>query len=552
MRALALGICPKLTALGAAALLLAGASSRPPFRVSTDTGVDFVLENSATPNKHQIETMVTGVAAFDYDNDGLPDLYFANGARQPDLTKAGERYHNRLYRNKGNGKFEDVTVKAGVQGRGFCIGVATADYDNDGFTDIFVAGVNHNILYRNLGNGVFADVTAQAGVSGVGKDGAKPWAVAAGWFDADNDGRLDLFVSNYVRWDPKTEPFCGHPEGEYRTYCHPRYYQGLPNALYRNNGDGTFTDVSASSGIGAHIGKGMGVAFADYNQDGLMDVFLANDTVPSFLFRNEGHGRFREVAMEAGVAFNDDGRAISSMGVDFRDLDNDGLEDLFVTAIPNETFPVYFNIGRGLFADLTYPSRVGVASLAYGGWSNGIFDFNNDGWKDLFAAGSDVQDNTELYSSRKSRLPSLLLLNTGKRTFKAHDIGEPALHRGAAFADFDLDGRIDVAVSRIGQPAVLLINEMAPENHWIGLRLSGTTSNRDGIGAKVRLRTPSGVSQWNHATTSVGYGCSSDRVVHFGLGREDRVESIEIRWPSGKVQELKNLKADRYLEVREP
>ena len=351
-----------------------------------------------------------------------------------------------------------------------------------------------------------------------------------------------------MKWNPDKEPFCGNRLAGYRTYCHPKFYEGLPNALYHNNGNGTFTDVSESSGIAAHIGKGMAVAFADYDGDGRMDVFVTNDTVPNFLFHNEGNGQFREVALPAGVGMNDDGRALSSMGADFRDIDNDGRPDILVTALANETFPFYRNLGNGIFLDATYQSRIGAESMAHSGWGAGVYDFDNDGHKDLFAACGDVQDNTELYSSRKSRQQNLLLL--GGATFSAEHIGPPGMHRGAAFADFDVDGRVDVVVNQIGDLPALLRNVMGAENHWLGLRLSGTRSNRDAIGARVRIVTKSG-EQWNHVTTSVGYASSSEKAVHFGLGKDTAVDLVEIRWPSGIVQRLENVKADRYLSVRE-
>ncbi|MDW8353242.1 MAG: CRTAC1 family protein [Bryobacterales bacterium] len=525
--------------------------------VTATSGVRFVARNSATPNKHQPETMLSGVAVFDYDNDGRLDLYFVNGARMPELDKAGPEYFNRLYRNNGDGTFTDVTLQAGVPGEGYGMGVATADYDNDGFTDLFLPGLNRNLLYRNRGDGTFEDVTRKAGLEGIHPERGKLWSIAAGWFDYDNDGWLDLFVVNYCVWKPEKEPFCGDLQAGYRTYCHPKYYEGLPNFLYRNNRDGTFTDVSETAGIARHIGKGMGVAFADYDQDGDLDVFVANDTVPNFLFRNDG-GRFTEVAVRAGVAYNDDGQVLSSMGADFRDYDNDGREDLFITALANETFPLFRNEGRGFFFDATYSSRVGRASLPFSGWSNGIFDFNNDGWKDLFAANGDVQDNTELYSSRKARQRNLLLANLKDGTFEDVTAGAgPALqtaawHRGAAFGDFDGDGRVDAIVTRLNEPAALLRNTSPAANHWLALRLRGHRSNRDGIGARVRVVAASGLEQWNHVTTSVGFACSSDRAVHFGLGKNRLAKLVEVRWPSGVVQRLENVTADRYLDLEEP
>ncbi len=533
---------------------LTAARAAPPEVTFADraeaAGIRFVLRNSATPEKRQIETMPGGVAVLDFDNDGRPDLYFTNGARAGRLEKTDPTYWNRLYRNLGGWRFEEVTEKAGVAGAGYSMGVAAGDYDNDGYVDLFVAGVNRNLLYRNRGDGAFEDRTAAAGLGGVGSGGRKPWSIAAGWFDYDNDGRLDLFVVNYVVWTPEKDPFCGDPAGRFRTYCHPKFYEGLPNLLYRNNGDGTFTDVSLASGIGAHAGKGMGVAFADYDQDGDLDVFVANDTTPNFLFRNEGQGRFREVALAAGVAFNDDGRALSSMGVDFRDVDNDGREDLFVTALANETFPLFVNLGKGLFADMTYPSHIGRATLALSGWGAGIFDFDNDGYKDLFAANGDVNDNTELFSSRKSRQQPMVLTNRGDGAFAALAVGAPGLYRGAAFGDFDGDGRVDAALTRLNEGAVLLRN-VSDAGRWIGLRLEGRRSNRDAIGARIRVATQAG-EQWNHVTTSVGYASSSDRAVHFGLGARGRVNHLEIRWPSGARLRLENVPEGRYVTVTEP
>jgi hypothetical protein len=523
--------------------------------VASKAGVEFILQNSATGDKHQIETMVSGVAVFDYNNDGWPDLYFVNGASQPDLEKIKPAYYNRLYRNNGNGTFSDVTMAAGVRGDGYAMGVAAADYDNDGATDLFIAGVNRNILYRNRGDGTFEDVTQRAGLAHAGT-GIKPWSVSAGWFDYDNDGLLDLFVVNYCVWTPEKDPPC--TINKVRTYCHPRYYEGLPNQLYHNNGDGTFTDVSKSSGIAAHLGKGMGLAFLDYDLDGKLDVFVANDTVPNFLFHNEGGGQFREVALRSGVAFNEDGRALSSMGVDARDIDNDGREDIWVAANATETFPLFRNLGKGLLMDVTYPSGIGRQTMAATGWSNGIYDFNNDGQKDLFAACSAIDDNTETFAARKARQSNKVLANLGNLRFldvsaaAGKDFQQLGAHRGAAFGDFDRDGRVDAVVSRIGERAELFRNVSPVRNHWLALRLRGRRSNRDGIGALVHIATASGIEQWNRVTTATGYGSSSDRTVFFGTGKDTVAKSIEIAWPSGVRQKLKDVKADRYLAVEEP
>ena len=548
-----------LAAAAAAWMAYAAAAPQPdPItfeNIAARAGVDFVLRNSASPERRQIEPMVSGVAIFDYNNDGKPDIYFVNGARQPQLDKPDPSYYNRLYRNNGDGTFTDVTLTAGVRGDGFATGVAAADYDNDGWEDLFVAGVNRNILYRNRGDGTFEDVTARAGLAQPG-GAQKPWSVSGGWFDYDNDGLLDLFVVNYCAWDPEKEHTC--TIGKVRTYCHPKYYDGLPNNLYHNNGDGTFTDVSASSGIAAHIGKGMGLSFLDFDGDGRLDVFVANDTMPNFLFRNAGDGKFVETALEAGVALNNDGRAVSSMGVDARDLDNDGREDLFVTANEGETFPVFRNLGKGLFADITYVSGVGRQTRASTGWSAGIFDFNNDGAKDLFAACGSIDDNVEEFSHRSSRQPNLLLANLSGARFEdvsaraGRDFQQPAWNRGAAFGDLDGDGRIDVVVSRIGERAAVFRNTSTTRNHYLAMRLRGRRSNRDGIGATVTVTGASGRRQWNRVTTAVGYGSSSDRTVFFGMAQDTLAASIEVVWPSGTRQIERNVKCDRYLLLDEP
>jgi hypothetical protein len=523
--------------LALAAMLAPSAAPSPNFEDrSAGSGISFVLRNAASPEKHQIETMAAGVAVFDYDNDGYPDIYFANGAEQPSLEKTGPQYYNRLYRNKHDWTFEDVTAKAGVGGSGYNIGIAAADYDNDGFADLFVTGVKGNTLFHNRGDGTFENVTRAAGLE------SHDWAVAAAWLDYDNDGRPDLFVVNYVKWDPAAELFCGDSARGVRTYCHPRFYEPLPDRLYRNNGDGTFADVSAAAGIASHRGKGMGAAIADYDHDGWMDIFVANDTVANFLFHNEHNGRFRETALQAGVGLNDDGKALSSMGADFRDLDNDGWEDLFVSALASETFPVFRNLGRGLFSDITYPSRVGAISMPLSGWSMGIFDFDNDGSKDVFVATGDVQDNTELLTSRKSRQQNLLLLNDGHAAFRSSFTGPAAQNRGVAFGDFDRDGRVDAIVTRLNESPLLLRNVMGAGNHWLALQLNA-------IGARVTVRTGA-LKQVNHATTATGYACSSDPTIHFGLGHATRADTIEIDWPTGPRQTLTNVQADQYLTVQ--
>ncbi|MDE0166134.1 MAG: FG-GAP-like repeat-containing protein [Bryobacterales bacterium] len=515
--------------------------------VAGQAGLDFVVANHPTADKHLVETMAGGMAAFDYDNDGLTDIFFANGAETPSLVKTFAKYHNRLFRNVGNMEFRDVTAAAGLQGTGYSMGAAAGDFDNDGYVDLFVPGAFGNLLYRNLGNGRFEEITANAGVK------SDRWSVAAGWFDYDNDGFLDLFVVDYLQWSPENNLYCGDNAKKLRTYCHPKYYEGHPNTLYRNKKDGTFEDVSEASGIASHVGKGMSVAFADYDQDGHADVFITNDTEPNFLFRNRGDGVFEEVALEAGPALTDDGRSVSAMGMDFRDYDNDSLPDIIFTALVGETFPVFRNEGGGVFRDATYGTKVGRLSMGLAGWGIGLVDFNNDGWKDLFTANSHVTDNIEEFSSEKYRQNNAVWANTGHGTFQDMSSGSgeafqiQRAHRGSAFADFNNDGRVDVVVSSLEGPAELWENISAPEKHWIRIRLKGVGSNRDAIGARVSVD-----GQHNQMTSSVGYSSSSLVGVHFGLGDRERVSRIEILWPSGAHQVLQDVASDQVLTVIEP
>jgi enediyne biosynthesis protein E4 len=541
-------------------LLLVGLSpGYPQIRfeeIAQQAGIHFQLNNGARGQFHQVELMLGGVAVFDFDNDGCLDIYFTNGAALPSLRKTDPEFSNRLYKNNCNLTFTDVTEKAGVAGDGYSMGVATADYDNDGYTDIFVTGVNRNILYRNRGDGTFEDVTQKAGLAVIHPKYGKMWATSADWFDYNNDGRLDLFVSNYVVWNPRTEPHCG--AADQRLYCHPDNYQGLPNQLFRNNGDGTFTDVSMQSGIGRYIGKGMGVAFADVNRDGYQDVFVANDSVRSFLFENQRDGTFKETGLEYCVALREDGSAIAGMGVDVRDINNDGLPDVFMTGMINDTFLLFRNLSKGrLFADETMRSRLADATRQLTGWGAGIYDFDNDGWKDLFSANSHFPQLGR-YVGRDSELPNSVFRNLGNGRFTdvsanaGKDFQSAAMHHGAAFGDFDNDGRVDVVVSVVNGPAKLFHNVSGGNNHWLAVRLVGSRSNRDGLGALVRVTLPDGTALWNHATTSVGYASSSEPVVRFGLGKFDFAREIEVRWPgTGTAQKLAVVKADRLVTVQE-
>jgi hypothetical protein len=519
------------------------------------SGVDFVLNNGTTVDKPIIDSIPGGVALLDYDNDGFLDIFFTNGARIPSLSKEGPGFYNRLYHNNQDGTFTDVTEKAGLSGTGYSIGVAAADFDNDGWTDLYVTGINRNILYHNNHDGTFTDVTEKAGVSGVNSAGKKLLSVSAAWIDYDNDGRLDLFVTNYLDWSPETSKVCGLPEK--RLSCPPSLYPGEPNILYHNNGDGTFTDVSEATGIANQIGKGMGVAVADYDGDGWMDIFVANDNERNFLFKNRRGKGFDEVGVEAGVAYTDDGIPVSSMGVDFRDYRNDGRPGIFITALGGETFPLYRNEGNDLFYMDTYPAKLGFSTFKMSGWGAGIVDFNNDGYKDLFSANSHVSENADIDPQQHYLQTNAIFENMNDGTFQdVSALAGPGLrlraaHRGAAFGDLNNDGKIDIVVAAIAGHAELLYNVTANGNHWLLIQAIGTKSNRDGIGTQIKLTSQSGSVQFNQVTTAGSYASSSDKRVHFGLGRDKFVKEITLRWPSGTVQTLHNVKADQILRVTE-
>ncbi len=515
--------------------------------------IEFTLNSSISPQRYSIETMTGGVAAFDYDNDGLLDLFFTNGAAIPSLEKTNAGYANRLFHNNGDGTFTDVTAKAGLAGMGYSMGVAAGDYDNDGFVDLYVTGVNRNQLFRNNGDGTFTDVTAKAGVPG-NVNNKKAWSVTAGWLDYDNDGRLDLFVVNYLDYDLRTAESCS--THKVVTYCSPNDFRGLPNILYKNNGDGTFTDVSAPSHIAQYVNKGMGVAFADYDNDGFTDIFVSNDTFPNLLLHNNGDGTFTDEAMEAGVAYNEMGKTVAGMGAEFRDLDNDGSPDIFHTAMFGDSFPLYRNLGGKQFEDDTSAAGLTASTSRMTAWGVGAYDFDNDGWKDLFTANAAILDNSEEVEHRPYKLPNSLYRNLGGMRFA--DVSAtagpsfqiPEAHRGSAFGDFNNDGKIDIAVTTLNGSPEILMNRTPTKHHWIILNLVGVQDNRDGIGTQVKITTAHG-SQYNVATTAVGYNSSSDKRVHFGLGEDAMIDRMELRWPTGVKQVLTNVKADQVLTIRE-
>jgi enediyne biosynthesis protein E4 len=554
------GLLPFLSAIVLSTLTGATGTVAGPIRfedVAAKAGVQFVSENSPTPEKHQPETMLAGVALFDYDGDGLLDIYLVNGAEMPSLVKTGTKYSNRLFHNNGNGTFTDATERAGVGGAGYGMGAAVGDYDNDGRPDLFLANVSGNQLFQNNGDGTFTDRTAKAGLSGATHESRKMWSISASWFDYNNDGFLDLLVVNYVGWDPGFEPVCTGLNG--RGYCHPGSFAPLPNTLYRNNGDGTFTDVSAETGISSVVGKGMGVVFADYDGDGFLDIFVANDNSPNLLFHNLGGKRFEEVGLQAGVAFNDEGAALAGMGADFRDINNDGLPDIWHTAIENETFPLFMNEGKGQFANAGPESRIANLTRPMSGWSNGVVDLDNDGWKDLVVARGNVLDNIEEISRHfRYAEPNSVFRNLGNGQFAdvsataGADFTQPAPYRGLAYGDLDNDGRMDLVVTALGGSVRVFRNVTETHNHWVLLKLVGTKSNRMGIGAQIRVTTNDGRKLYNEATTSTGYAASSDPRVHFGLGASRMIREMEIRWPSGTRQLLRDVAADRVVEVTEP
>jgi len=522
--------------------------------------IAFRHEASPTSNKYLIETMGGGVALIDFDLDGRLDMFFVNGARIGDPMSAGRmpdksepKYWNRLYHQKPDGTFEDVTSKAGLTGlpQGlYGMGVAAGDFDNDGFPDLYATGYGGNTLYRNNGDGTFSDVTKRAGV------GAEGWSSSAGFFDYDNDGKLDLLVGRYIEWNFQINRHCGEARPGGRAYCHPDNFKGVTNILYHNNGDGTFTDVSEKAGITKAAGKALGVAFGDFDADGWTDVFVANDSVQCFLFRNNRDGTFSEVSLTAGVGFNEDGRTFAGMGTDFADYNNDGWPDIIVTDLSHERYVLFRNNGDGTFIDATTDSGVGRATHAWSGWSTRFLDYDNDGWKDLFVAQGHVMDTIEATSSNLRYLqPPLLLRNISGRFAKV----EPGAifrsqwaGRAAAFGDLDNDGDTDIVVANVNQKAYVLRNEGGNRNGWISLEVRGVRSNRDGIGCRVKVISASGAVQHFTINTAVGYQSASDKRLIIGLGADRMARSIEIRWPSGIVQRFENVKSGQVLKPTEP
>jgi hypothetical protein len=554
-----------LTALAAApAGKLLGAMRAPATQpviefedVTAKSGIRFQHQASRTSRKYLPESMGAGVAIFDYDNDGWLDLFFVNGAKLQDPMARGSspdksdpRYWNRLYHNNRDGTFTDITEKAGLQGRLYGMGVATGDYDNDGNVDLLVTNLGGNILYHNNGDGTFTDVTAKAGVGGSG------WCTGACFVDYDRDGSLDLMVSRYVQWD-FSEVYCGEHRPGYRAYCHPDQFEPITHFMFHNNGDGTFTDLSKKCGIASSPGKGLGVAIDDFDGDGWPDIFVANDSVAEQLFRNNHEGTFTEVALISGLGYDQNGHAFAGMGADFGDYKNTGWPSVFVNALANQKYKLFRN-DKGTFEDVTDSIGLGASTLSHSGWGAKWIDYDNDGWLDLFVAQGHVMDNIQLTEPSLRYLePPLLLRNDQGRFSKVSPqsgsiFTTPIAARGAAFGDLDNDGRVDVAINCNDGPAIILHNRVGNGNHWLILNLTGTSSNRDAIGSKIRLVTESGQQQTRFLSTAGSYLAASDKRAHFGLGSSKKIRLIEITWPSGIVQRLESVSADQILQVKEP
>jgi hypothetical protein len=525
------------------------AAAAPIFEVKPLRGIDFILQNSPTSQKYLIETMSGGAALLDYNNDGLLDIFLVNGGRitnslhvPENFDRRNPRYWNRLYRQNRDGGFTDVTEAAGLANAGngnYGMGVAVADYDNDGYPDLYVTNYGKNILYHNNGDGTFTDVTEKAGVAAGG------WSVSAGFLDIDNDGHLDLFVTRYMDWDADHNKICG---SDWHTYCPPAVFPATTNILYRNRGDGTFEDISERSGIAAKKGRALGVAFADYDGDGFTDIFVSNDGMQQYLFHNNGDGTFKECALESGAGLTSDGKGLSGMGIVFQDYDNDGRPDVVVTELPRELYAVYHNDGDGSFSYRSLESGMGSLTSGSSGWGVGLEDFENAGWKDLFVAQSHVLDNVQQIdaSLRYKELPLLALNRNGRFERADSGVTTPLAARGAAFGDINNDGWMDVLITTLGGPPVLLLNRAGSGNHWLSIALRGTRSNRDGYGARVRVN-----GQTRFATSAGSYICANDKRLHFGLGSAEKA-TVEVLWPSGAKQILSDVRIDQFLEVREP
>ena len=521
--------------------------------VTARTGIDFMHAPSKTPRKYLPESMGGGVAILDANVDGRMDVFLVNGARlrfphpqgaEPD--KSDPRFWNRLYLNEGDMRFRDATSEFGLQGSGYGMGAAVGDYDNDGDPDLLVTkagtgAVPAATLYRNDRGRGFADVSSQAGIDVTG------WATSAGFLDADNDGDLDLLILRYMRWRFDVDHRCGMEASYGRSYCHPNLFPPETNVFLRNNGDGTFSDASVESGIAAHPGKGLGLAFADYDLDGWMDIAIANDSHPQFLFRNQGDGTFSEDALGAAAAFDDHGAEFAGMGILFEDLDGDGLPDLLVTTLSQERYALFYNAGNGMFDYSTGRSGLGAATQLFAGWGLAAFDADADGKREVFFANGHVMDNIERSQPHVSyRQPPLLFALDGRRmtdiSLSSGDVFRSAwASRGAAAGDLDGDGLPELVVSNLGGSPYVARSVAPGSNRWAGVRLRGCVSNRDGIGSKLVLERPSGPAQYRTVTRSGSYLSARDLRVFFGVGEAESGLHLSVRWPSGKESQVEGL-----------
>jgi hypothetical protein len=519
----------------------------PPF----SSGISWRHVNGRSPSYYLPETTGAGCAFLDYDNDGWMDIYLVNSGRC-DFYEPSPPLRNALYRNNRDGTFTDVTEKAGVSGGGYGMGAAIGDYNADGYPDLFLSQYGRSILYHNNGDGTFTDVTEKAGVAVLG------WASSAVWFDYDNDGKLDLFVCRFVDFDKSKNKLCGNGQNGERFYCLPRVYHPARSWLFHNNGDGTFADVSQESGIAKSLGKAWGVVATDINNDGLMDLFVANDTMPNFLFLNRGHGKFEEIGLESGVAFSQDGQARSGMGVDAADFDQDGWQDLFVTNVDQEMYSIYHNRHDGSFDDLAGPMGIGLTTRLMSGWGVKFFDLDNDGNVDLFIANGHPDDKIEVHSNRVTyKEPLLLFRNTGKTFENVSASAGPVFSesfaaRGMAVGDFNNDGAVDVLVGVNDGAPVLLRNVAAQGNHWLGVRLVGMRANPDGIGARI-IWQAGDLKRSRLKTGGGSYLSSHDPREVLGIGSGTKIEKLEIRWPkpSGRIETFTDLPIDRYITIVE-
>ena len=549
------GLC-SLLALESSAQL--AKKSDPPITVKfTDirkqAGITFLQDSTQTEEKLYLETMGTGVAWLDYDQDGLMDLYFVQSG-PTEFYKPDHRLRSALYHNNGDGTFTDVTEKAGVAAENhYGQGVAVGDYDNDGYPDLYVTGYGNAILYHNNGDGTFTDVTKKAGV---GDEGG--WSTSAAWIDYDKDGYLDLVVANYIEWSAKNNLWCGEHRPGYRSYCHPGNYKGQRIKLYHNNHDGTFTDVSEKSGVGKPEAKGMGIVVADFNNDGWPDIAVANDSWPNFLFINKHDGTFQDVSFLSGIAASEDGRYEAGMGIDAEDVYGDGAQHIYITHLDFELNRLYHNNKDGTFTDATFSSGIGNKAILYSGVSMKFIDYDNDGWPDIVQLNGAMVDNVQLYHSEVTyKEPLLMFHNLGKGQFEkisdgafGPDFSRPIAGRGIASADFDNDGDIDLAINNRGDYPMLLRNDGGNANHFLEVLLIGTKSNRDGLGASLKITA----DDWTHVEQAKGgmsYMSASDPRILFGLGKHGKIDSLEITWPSGQIDKLKDLPIDKIIAIKE-